>query len=100
MIDVFPTQFNIWQSGDGDSNNWDSPPLDSASAALPADGVVDNSGDLLPTVYRDDPSRPDALGFSLPSHADLEENYKTETETEVTAGAKHSPVAVVKPPRT
>ncbi len=42
----------------------------------------DNSGDLRPTRYREDPTRPDSLGFSMPSHAELEENYKTVVTSE------------------
>lgn len=48
----------------------------------------DNSDDLLPTVYRDDPDRPDSLGYRMPSHAELEKNYRTE----VTAGSDRKPV--------
>lgn len=42
---------------DGRSNTWGHPEPHSEDEDEPADGVVDNSGDLRPEVYRPDPAR-------------------------------------------
>ncbi len=88
-----------YQDARSGNSAWESPRHDGDDTDEQPDGVADNSGDLRPTVYND-AVKPDSLGFRMPSHAELEENYKTE----VTSGSQQQPIvaaaAAFEPKRT
>ena len=58
-----------------EEREWKMPTYDGEEMDRGPDGDRDNSGDLRPNHYRD--FAPDHLDFQMPSHEELQENYKT-----------------------
>lgn len=80
---------------DGDSQApWAMPTFDGEDKDKPADGLVDNSADLKPNNY-DHALPPDEFSWQMPSHEELQENYKTH----VTADSNQDPVTAVWAPK-
>ncbi|XP_059084519.1 uncharacterized protein LOC131881621 isoform X2 [Tigriopus californicus] len=66
---------------------WKAPSYDGEDRDKPADGSDDNVQDLRPNRYRE--VAPDEFDYQMPSHEELQENYKTETSS-----SEVDPVAV------
>lgn len=58
---------------------WKEPSYDGEDKDRPADGSDDNGQDLRPNRYRE--VAPDEFDYQMPSHEELQENYKTETSS-------------------